>query len=197
MSSEVKEVKKGKFKDTIDSLVVAFVIAMIIRAFIIQAYKIPSGSMLNTLLIGDHILVNKLAYKFGKPKRGDIIVFEWPVEPEKDFIKRVIATPGDKFQLINKKVYINDKPLNEPYAIYKSSFILPGNFTPRDNTESFIIPKGYYFVMGDNRDSSYDSRYWGFVSEDKIKGKAWIIYWSWDFRDGFKLRLNRVLKVIH
>jgi len=191
-----ENVKKGKIKDTIDSLVVAFVIAMVIRAFVLQAYKIPSGSMLNTLLIGDHILVNKLAYKFGKPKRGDIIVFEWPVEPDKDFIKRVIGLPGDKVQIINKQVYINDKLLNEPYVLFQSNFVLPANFTPRDNTENFIVPDGYYFVMGDNRDTSYDSRYWGFVSEDKIKGKAWIIYWSWDLRNGFEVRLNRVLKII-
>ncbi|MGA1862412.1 signal peptidase I [Deferribacter thermophilus] len=191
-----ENVKKGKIKDTIDSLVVAFVIAMVIRAFVLQAYKIPSGSMLNTLLIGDHILVNKLAYKFGKPKRGDIIVFEWPVEPDKDFIKRVIGLPGDKVQIINKQVYINDKLLNEPYVLFQSNFVLPANFTPRDNTENFIVPDGYYFVMGDNRDTSYDSRYWGFVSEDKIKGKAWIIYWSWDLRNGFDVRLNRVLKII-
>ncbi|MGA1846442.1 signal peptidase I [Deferribacter abyssi] len=189
--------KKNNIRDTIDSLVVAFVIAMIIRAFVIQAYKIPSGSMLNTLLIGDHILVNKLAYKFSKPKRGDIIVFEWPIEPSKDFIKRVIGVPGDKIQIINKELYVNDKKVMEPYVIHTSGFTLPGNFTPRDNTPAFVVPKGFYFVMGDNRDSSYDSRYWGFVSEDKIKGKAWIIYWSWKFSGGFELRLNRILKTIH
>lgn len=191
-----RHIKKSKFKDTIDSIVVAFVIAMIIRAFFLQAYKIPSGSMLNTLLIGDHILVNKAAYLFSKPKRGDIIVFEYPLEPEKDFIKRVIGLPGDKIKMVNKQVYINSSPLPQNYVRYESDFVFGGE-NPRDNFEEFTVPKGKYFVMGDNRDSSFDSRYWGFVSEDMIKGKALLIYWSWQFSPNFELRLNRIFKFIH
>ncbi|UOD35333.1 signal peptidase I [Deferribacteraceae bacterium V6Fe1] len=190
------QIKKSKFKDTVDSIIVAFVIAMIIRAFFLQAYKIPSGSMLNTLLIGDHILVNKAAYLFTEPKRGDVIVFEYPIEPEKDFIKRVIGLPGDKIKMENKKIYINSKQLNESYVRYESDFVFKGE-NPRDNFDEFTVPKGKYFVMGDNRDSSFDSRYWGFVSKDMIKGKALLIYWSWQFSPKFELRLNRVLKFIH
>lgn len=201
--SEIKETstgeefkKKGKFKDTLDSIVVAFVVAMIIRAFFIQAYKIPSGSMLNTLLIGDHLLVNKTAYWFSKPKRGDIIVFEYPIEPEKDFIKRVIAVPGDRIRMENKKVFINGKPQDEKYVRYESDFVFPEYVNPRDNFPEITIPEGYYFVMGDNRDASFDSRFWGFVKESSIKGEALIIYWSWQFGDKFELRLNRLLKII-
>jgi signal peptidase I len=188
--------KKGKLKDTIDSIVVAFVIAMIIRAFFIQAYKIPSGSMLNTLLIGDHILVNKTAYWFTQPKRGDIIVFEYPLEPDKDFIKRVIAVPGDKIKMINKVVYLNGKPLNEPYTRHESDFVFPEDINPRDNFKEITVPQGYYFVMGDNRDSSFDSRFWGFVREKAIKGEALVIYWSWNFGDKFEFRPNRLLQII-
>ncbi|MEF3254211.1 MAG: signal peptidase I [Deferribacterales bacterium] len=193
--AEIKP-QKNKFKDTIDSIVVAFVVAMIIRAFFIQAYKIPSGSMLNTLLIGDHLLVNKAAFWFKKPQRGDIIVFEYPLEPEKDFIKRVIAIPGDRIKMVNKKVYLNGKPIDESYVRYESEFILPEQVNPRDNFPEITIPEGYYFVMGDNRDASFDSRFWGFVSEKSIKGKALIIYWSWQFGDKFEIRFNRLLKLI-
>ncbi|MDK2791539.1 MAG: signal peptidase [Deferribacteres bacterium] len=189
--------KKNKFKDTIDSIIVAFVIAMIIRAFFLQAYKIPSGSMLNTLLIGDHILVNKAAYLFTEPKRGDIVVFEYPIEPEKDFIKRVIGLPGDKIRMENKKLFINGKSYDENYVRYESDFVFNSKENPRDNFDEFTVPKGKYFVMGDNRDSSFDSRYWGFVSRDMIKGKALLIYWSWQFSPEFELRLNRILKFIH
>ncbi|PMP71286.1 MAG: signal peptidase I [Calditerrivibrio nitroreducens] len=196
MSQEEVVVKKNRFKDTIDSIVVAFVVAMIIRAFFIQAYKIPSGSMLNTLLIGDHILVNKVAYLFTKPKNGDIIVFEYPLEPEKDFIKRVIAVPGDRIKMVNKKVFLNGKPLNESYTRYESEMVFPEYMNPRDNFEEITIPKGYYFVMGDNRDASFDSRFWGFVPEKSIKGKALIIYWSWNFGENFEFRFNRLLKLI-
>ncbi|MGB9732183.1 MULTISPECIES: signal peptidase I [Calditerrivibrio] len=196
MSQEEVVVKKNRFKDTIDSIVVAFVVAMIIRAFFIQAYKIPSGSMLNTLLIGDHILVNKVAYLFTKPKNGDIIVFEYPLEPEKDFIKRVIAVPGDRIKMVNKKVFLNGKPLNESYTRYESEMVFPEYMNPRDNFEEITIPKGYYFVMGDNRDASFDSRFWGFVPEKSIKGKALIIYWSWNFGEKFEFRFNRLLKLI-
>lgn len=189
--------KKHRFKDTIDSIVVAFVIAMIIRAFLLQAYKIPSGSMLNTLLIGDHILVNKAAYYFSKPKRGDIIVFEYPLEPEKDFIKRVIGVPNDKIKMVDKKVYINSKPLEEEYVRYATDTIIYNKDNPRDNFGEFTVPEGKYFVMGDNRDSSFDSRYWGFISEDKIKGKALLIYWSWKFEPEFEIRFDRILKFIH
>ena len=188
--------EKGRFKETIDSIVVAFVIAMIIRAFCLQAYKIPSGSMLTTLLIGDHILVNKMAYLFNDPKNEDVIVFEYPMDPSKDFIKRVVGIPGDKIKIVNKQIYRNDKKIDETFARFSSytTYYLDNN--PRDNMEEFIVPKGYYFVMGDNRDSSFDSRYWGFVNKKMIKGKAYIIYWSWHFKPDFDIRFNRMFKII-
>jgi signal peptidase I len=190
------EDKKNKFRETIDSIVVAFVIAMIIRAFCVQAYKIPSGSMLNTLLIGDHIIVNKLAYKFKKPAFQDIIVFEYPLDPAKDFIKRVIGCPGDKIKVENKILYRNGNPVDEKYVIHNdtSGFNVPDN--PRDYVTEFTVPKDYYFVMGDNRDSSFDSRYWGFVNKNLIKGEAWFIYWSWQLGNNFIIRFNRILKPI-
>jgi signal peptidase I len=190
------EEKSNKFKETIDSIVVAFVIAMIIRAFCVQAYKIPSGSMLDTLLIGDHIIVNKLAYKFKEPAFQDIIVFEYPLEPSKDFIKRVIGCPGDKIKITNKVLYRNGQPVDEKYVIHKDTWgvVIPDN--PRDYVDEFTVPKDYYFVMGDNRDSSFDSRYWGFVKKDLIKGEAWFIYWSWQLGDNFTIRFNRILKPI-
>jgi signal peptidase I len=187
---------KNKFKETIDSIVVAFVIAMIIRAFCVQAYKIPSGSMLDTLLIGDHIIVNKLAYKFKEPDFQDIIVFEYPLDPSKDFIKRVVGCPGDKIKIENKKLYRNGKLINEKYVTHKDTSDFNISRNPRDYVNEFIVPKDYYFVMGDNRDSSFDSRYWGFVNKKLIKGEAWFIYWSWQFGNDFTIRFNRILKPI-
>jgi signal peptidase I len=193
VSKKVK--KEGKFKDTIDSIIVAFVIAMIIRAFFVQAYKIPSGSMLDTLLIGDHILVNKMAYVFSKPKVNDIIVFEFPLDPSKDFIKRVVGVAGDKIKIVDKKLYRNGKYVKEDFTKYKTDVVIPGNISPRDNLDEFTIPEGYVFCMGDNRDASFDGRYWGMVNTDLVRGKAFIIYFSWQ---GFSdIRFNRILKFIH
>jgi signal peptidase I len=193
VSKKVK--KEGKFKDTIDSIIVAFVIAMIIRAFFVQAYKIPSGSMLDTLLIGDHILVNKMAYVFSKPKVNDIIVFEFPLDPSKDFIKRVVGVAGDKIKIVDKKLYRNGKYVKEDFTKYKTDIVIPGNISPRDNLDEFTIPEGYVFCMGDNRDASFDGRYWGMVNTDLVRGKAFIIYFSWQ---GFSdIRFNRILKFIH
>jgi signal peptidase I len=169
---------------------------MIIRAFCVQAYKIPSGSMLDTLLIGDHIIVNKLAYKFKEPDFQDIIVFEYPLDPSKDFIKRVIGCPGDKIKIENKKLYRNGKLINEKYVTHKDTSGFNISRNPRDYVDEFTVPKDYYFVMGDNRDSSFDSRYWGFVNKKLIKGEAWFIYWSWQFGNDFTIRFNRILKPI-
>jgi len=188
---------KSKLKDTVDSIIVAFVIAMIIRAFFVQAYKIPSGSMLDTLLIGDHILVNKLAYVISKPKYKDIIVFEYPLEPSKDFIKRVVGVPGDTIRLDGTHVYRNGQLLKENYAKYMDTNSLNSFINSRFHTERFVVPENKYFVMGDNRDSSFDSRYWGFVNESMIKGKAFIIYWSWDTSNGIDIRFDRMFNLIH
>lgn len=187
MSEEIKEQKEqeaetpAQKKDTFfDSLVVAVVIAMIIKGLLLQTYTIPSESMVGTLLKGDFILLNRLAYVFSEPERGDVVVFEYPLEPSKDFIKRIVAAPGDRVMLKDKELYINGEKQNEPYKQTNGLMPMPDTITPKDNFAEFTLPAGKYFMMGDNRDNSYDSRFWGFVDESRIKGKALIIYWSLD-----------------
>lgn len=184
--------KQGKLWEYTKAIVTALILALIIRTYVIQAFKIPSGSMLQTLLVGDHILVNKFIYGvklpfsdkrilvFTKPKRGDIIVFKYPEDPSRDFIKRVIGVEGDIIEERNKIVYVNGKPLNEPYVQHTDNSMRIGGIEPRDNFGPYLVPKNKLFVMGDNRDQSYDSRYWGYVDMKDVKGKAFIIYWSWD-----------------
>ncbi len=195
-------------RETVESIVIALVLALFIRTFVVQAFKIPSGSMEPTLLIGDHLLVNKFIYgihvpftdirflSLKRPKRGDVIVFEFPGDRSKDFIKRVIAVEGDTVEIRDKKVYVNGKPVNDTHAFYADNRILPKGIDPRDNFGPVKVPKDSYFVMGDNRDKSYDSRYWGFVQTKDLVGKALIIYWSWDPED-HSVRFNRIGKVIH
>jgi signal peptidase I len=210
------EVKKNtaniKVKSTVreyaEALAIAILLALFIRTFVIQAFKIPSGSMKPTLIIGDHLLVNKFSYgiriplidrfliQFNKPKRGDIIVFKWPKDESKDFIKRVIGIEGDVIEIKNDILFVNGKKVVTEYiAKYNDNDI-----SEADRYEEFLggtkhyildqyvkyedfgpvtVPENTVFVMGDNRDNSQDSRYWGFVSLNKIKGKALIIYWSW------------------
>jgi len=197
--------QKSSLRENIEAIIIAVIIAMFIRTFIIQAFKIPSGSMLETLQIGDHILVNKFIYGIkipftdGKvlvsikdPKKGDIVVFKYPEDPSKDFIKRVIATGGDTVQIINKKLYVNDKPVNDQeYVSHKSSQIYSGMVSPRDNLRKIKVPENKLFVMGDNRDNSHDSRFWGFVDLKAVKGQAFIIYWSWN-KSEFGVRWSRI-----
>ncbi|MEN6485564.1 MAG: signal peptidase I, partial [Syntrophobacteraceae bacterium] len=166
-----KTYSKSTTRECIEAIIIAFLLAFFIRAFVVQAFKIPSGSMKPTLLVGDHILVSKFMYgikipfvekdlvRFSDPGRQDIIVFRYPVDPSKDFIKRVIGLPGDKVRIEDKKVYVNDKLLNEPYAVHTDKRILPSNVSPRDNMATIIVPPNNLFVMGDNRDESYDSRF--------------------------------------
>jgi signal peptidase I len=198
---------KSVFREYAEAIVIAAVLALFIRTFVVQAFKIPSGSMKNTLLVGDHLLVNKFLYgthipfthiiimKIRDPKRGDIIVFKYPEDESKDFIKRVIGTPGDVVQEIAKKIYINGKPIPEPYTIYRDDEILPKSMGPKDNFGPIFVPPHKYFMMGDNRDRSHDSRYWGFVDESKIIGKAMILYWSWD-GDGTLIRWDRIGRIV-
>jgi len=199
------EKKKSSLRENTEAIIIAIIIAMFIRTFIIQAFKIPSGSMLETLQIGDQILVNKFIYGVkipftdGKilipvknPEKGDIVVFKYPEDPSKDFIKRVIATGGDTVEIINKTLYVNDKLIeNEPYAIHSQKEIIPAAFSRRDNLRKFSVPLNNLFVMGDNRDNSHDSRFWGFVDLKAVRGKALIIYWSWN-KDKFGVRWNRI-----
>ena len=172
--------------------------------------------MKNTLLVGDHILVNKFVYgiklpilnkellHFRDPERKDIVVFRYPVDPSKDFIKRVIGLPGDTVRIQDKKVYVNDQLLVEPYVVHSDPRILPASVSPRDNMDSILIPPHSLFVMGDNRDESFDSRFWKFVDMDELKGEAFIIYWSWN-GDGkltwnpteSYIRWNRIGNLLH
>ncbi|RZB35306.1 MAG: signal peptidase I [Desulfobacteraceae bacterium Eth-SRB1] len=195
--------KKSVLRENIEAIIIAIVIALFIRTFVVQAFKIPSGSMQQTLLIGDHILVNKFIYgvkipfirktiiPVKNPKHGDIIVFKFPEDPDKDFIKRVIGLAGDVIKIRNKQVYVNNIKLNHDYGIHMDPHIISGAFQPRDNFGPVIVPDNSLFVMGDNRDHSYDSRFWGFVDLKAVKGKAFIVYWSWD-KGNFGVRWNRL-----
>ena len=184
--------EKSVVREWVEAILIAVILAFTIRAFVIQAFKIPSGSMTPTLLVGDHILVNKFIYgttipfthkkifPFKKPQKGDIIVFICPVDRKKDYIKRVVGIEGDKLEIVDKKLFINGSLFDIPNAVNTDETIFPKNTLARDNYGPVIIPEDSLFVMGDNRDESYDSRYWGFVHLKEIKGKAFIIYWSWD-----------------
>jgi signal peptidase I len=198
--------QKSIFREYAEAIIVAILLAFAIRVFVVQAFKIPSGSMIPTLLIGDHILVSKLSYgfqwpadcklqwnvppvncytsttviEFGKPQRGDVIVFRFPEDEEKDFIKRIVGTPGDTVQLRNKVVFVNGQPLDDKAFTQRiDPGIIDSTINSRDNFGPVTVPEGSYFVMGDNRDQSLDSRFWGYVREEKIRGKAFRIYWSW------------------
>ncbi len=230
-SSPVSEEGEGEgsnksiIREYAEAIVIAIILAFVIRVFVVQAFKIPSGSMIPTLLIGDHILVSKLAYglqwptdckmqvsfppitcysskimwKFGDPQRGDIIVFRFPEDEEKDFIKRIIGLPGDTIFTKNKVVYINGQPLkDEAYTQRIDPGIIDGHINQRDNFGPITVPENSYFVMGDNRDQSLDSRFWGFVKMNKIKGKAFMSYWSWNGQGTWAdwVRWERIGKLI-
>ena len=202
-NDDIRKKKKSGLRENIEAILVAIVLALFIRTFVIQAFKIPSGSMKETLKIGDHILVNKFIYgvkipflqttiiPITNPKRGDIVVFKFPEDPSKDFIKRVIGVAGDVIEVRDKKVYVNNKLLNHDFGMHTDSYIFPASVQPRDNFGPVVVPPHSLFVMGDNRDQSYDSRFWGFVDLKAVKGKALIIYWSWD-KDNFGVRWNRI-----
>ena len=232
--------KKSKIREYFEAITIAIFLALLIRAFVVQAFKIPSGSMIPTLLVGDHILVSKFIYGinipltdtrtliFKQPQKGDIIVFSFPKNREKpectsvtanissrlqnawengnpvylfqddckDFIKRVVGIGGDKIEIKDKKVYVNDTLQNEPFIEHSDPNIEKAT---RDNFGPFKVPHNNVFVMGDNRDQSYDSRFWGVVSMEEIKGKAFIMYWSWNNEGSFldKVRWSRIGRLIH
>jgi signal peptidase I len=204
---DAQKKKKGLLRENVEAILIAIVLALFIRTFIVQAFKIPSGSMKETLQIGDHILVNKFIYGVklpftGKtlvpikdPQRGDIIVFKFPEDPSKDFIKRVIAIGGDTVAVRDKQVFINDQPVYYSQAEYVDSKIWPAVAQPRDNFGPKVVPPNSLFVMGDNRDQSYDSRFWGFVDLKAVKGEAFMIYWSWD-NDKFGFSWDRLGKFL-
>ena len=204
---EKEKGKKHIIREYAESILIAIVMAIVIKTFVVQAFKIPSGSMIPTLKIGDHILVNKFIYgtklpftdrviiPMKSPSRGDIIVFKYPDDESKDFIKRVIGLPGDTVEIKDKTVHINGKPLEESYPIHGDKMVYPSGLQPRDNFGPIVVPQGSYFAMGDNRDFSLDSRYWGFVTLNKIKGRAFIVYWSWNGEDSW-VRWERIGKLI-
>jgi signal peptidase I len=187
--------QKSTVREYFESIVIAVILALFVRTWVVQAFKIPTGSMENNLLIGDHLLVNKFVFgpttgaferrvlPMREPRRGDVLVFKYPDEPDRDFIKRVIGLPGETLELRAKKIYINGQPLDEPYV----HFLEPAHeaqeitsFDVRERYGPVTVPEGQYFVMGDNRDNSQDSRYWGFLPRSYIKGRALMIYWSYE-----------------
>jgi signal peptidase I len=200
--------QKSTLREYAEAILIALLLALFIRTFVVQAFKIPSGSMMNTLLIGDHILVNKFIYgvknpftgatwiPFKNPQRKDVVVFKYPVNPKQDYIKRVVGVPGDTIEIRDKKLYVNGELQNEEYAIYLDNRIIPGTVQKRDNMGPITVPEQSLFVMGDNRDNSYDSRFWNFVDFSSVKGKAFILYWSWD-KENFSVRWNRLADLVN
>lgn len=161
------------------------------KANILQAYKVPAGSMIPTLMIGDCFLADKSVKDVDDVKRGDIVVFAYPDDPRKDYVKRVIGLPGDVIEIRSKQVFINGIQYEEAYTTYADEHTLPESIAARDNMKPINIPENALFVMGDNRDLSNDSRFWGFVPESHLKGRASVIYWSWD-RKNSKVRWDRI-----
>ena len=205
MSSLLQSKKrKPLWLEYAEALVVALVLALFIRTFAVQSFKIPSESMLQTLLVGDYLLATKFSYglkipftdyyfyKGDDPQRGDIVIFEYPKDPGMDFIKRVIGLPGDVIEVRDKQLYRNGEAVQESYV----QFLQPDVVEPvRDNYGPVTVPPGKYFVMGDNRDNSMDSRSWGFVDRKAIHAKAWRIYWSWAGFDDIRWgRIGRLLQ---
>ncbi len=216
---EPREMPKGVFRDYFETIVICVIFVVFARAFVFQQSKIPTGSMIPSLLIGDYIMVNKFIYSPTRGpiesallptreiQRGDIIVFKYPEEPEVDYIKRVVGLPGEFIEVRNKTVHINGVPLDEPYKIHQTDLppdqwtkVTEGEmlFAASENTprqwmgrrsksfdfEQTLIPEGHYFCMGDNRDNSKDSRTWGPVPRENVKGKAFIIWWSFSGEEG-------------
>ena len=208
ISTTVKLKKKSTFREYAEAAAIAVLLAFFIRTFVVQAFKIPSGSMKPTLLIGDHILVNKFIYglkipftdrylvQIKRPKRGDIVVFKWPTDENKDFIKRVVGIDGDKIAIIDDVLHVNGEKIVTQYVekyedrdltradkylelLGECKHYILDEHTKHENHGPVTVPENSVFVMGDNRDNSHDSRYWGFVSLSKLKGRAIIIYWSW------------------
>jgi signal peptidase I len=215
--------QKSALQEYAEAFGIAVILAVVLRAFFIQAYKIPSGSMEPTLLVGDHIIVNKLIYGFRVPDsffgmtpfqgeipygkylfqiepvhRGDVVVFVFPPDPTKDFIKRVIGVPGDTVQVKAGRLYLDGQEVADPHAHFE---IPPEDRSPSSERDYFgplKVPAGHYFMMGDNRDRSYDSRFWGLVDRDDVEGRAMFIYWSWDSDSTsmMAVRFSRFFKVI-
>lgn len=198
--------KRSTLREYFETIVFTAIIALFITRFVVEAYKIPTGSMENNLLIGDHLLVNKFVYgidpegrslfPYKEVKRGDVVVFKYPEDPETPFVKRVIGLPGENVEIRGRVVYINNRPLRENYTHYINPDSLSDYYGPKK------VPAGHYFVLGDNRDNSRDSRAWGYVPRSHIMGKAFVIYWSFvtdrneHKRTGFKDRVEQIRDVV-
>lgn len=208
--------EKSVVREYTEAIVIAVLLALFIRSFVVQAFKIPSGSMLSTLQIGDHLLVNKFIYgvklpvtgtvviPWKDPKRDDIVVFKYPKDRATDYIKRVVGVAGDTIEIKNKQVYVNGKAVENPYIQFTDKNIMKASAGPRDNMGPVKVPEHSLFMMGDNRDNSYDSRFWGFVPLKDVLGKAFILYWSWDLQkplmsvDRFtSIRWSRIGDIVH
>ena len=188
---------KSTIREYFESIVIAVILALFIRTWVVQAFKIPTGSMEQNLLIGDHLLVNKFVFSptanyvedmflaVGDVERGDIIVFKFPEEPERDFIKRVIGLPGETLEMRGQRVYIDGEPLDEPY-LHKQLSGGEANHIVQDQWQNFgpvSVPRDHYFMMGDNRTNSQDSRFWGPLPHSYVKGKAMVVYWSYEVEE--------------
>ena len=199
---------KSILREYTEAIIWSFVLFLFIRTCAVQSFKIPSESMLNTLVIGDCLFVNKFIYgikvpftnfrlpKLRNPQRGDVVVFRFPLDRSKDFIKRLVGVPGDKIQIRDKQVYVNGTLYQNPHELHTDTRILPQGIAVRDNFGPIEVPANSYFMMGDNRDNSYDSRFWGFVPSEDIVGLAFFKYWSWDSNKWLP-RLNRIGRLIN
>jgi len=219
-TKEKKERDRSVFREYFELIAETAVFVFFVMTFVVQASQIPTPSMEDTMLVGDFLLVNKISYakpqvpleKFILPsqkiEKNDLIVFKSPEEPKKDIVKRVIAVAGDKIEIIEKQVYINDKPIPDEHKIHRDPHIYSRedyynpNMTRRDNFGPAVVPPGHCFVMGDNRDNSWDSRFWGFLPVDLIKGRPWIIFFSYaaeenaHLKNSLKDRLNKYFRFI-
>jgi len=216
--SKTRVKRKSTLREYAEAILVAVALTLVIRTFVIQAFRIPTGSMEDTLLVGDFLFVNKFLYAapipftdartpaIRQPRRGDILVFKYPKDPSRDFIKRVVGLPGDTIEIKDKVVFVNGEPQPQTFVKFTSSRIQPKEYQNpviyppgagnRDNYGPYVVPQGNYFMMGDNRDNSDDSRFWGPLDGHLIKGKALFIYWSWN-KEKMRPRLSRLGRIIH
>jgi signal peptidase I len=190
---------KSTLREYLEAIILAVVLTIVIRGLVLQAFRIPTGSMEDTLLVGDFLFVNKMVYgseidiglggerffyyrfpAIRDPKAGEVIVFRYPEDPSRDFIKRCVALSGQQVEIRDKVLYVDGKAREEPYVVHKDPRVIPRETQPRDNFGPYVVPQGHLFMMGDNRDNSHDSRFWGALPRELVKGKAMFIYWSWD-----------------
>jgi len=198
---------KSLLREYVDTALYAVILTLLLRVFVVQAFRIPSESMVPTLLVGDFLFVNKFEYGpklpfthvrlpgITHPKLGDVIVFQYPQDPSRDYIKRCVATGGQTVEVKDKALYVEGKKRDEPFVIHGDAMVQPAAFGPRDYFGPFTVPPGNLFMMGDNRDNSNDSRFWGPVDFDLVRGRAMFIYWSWDGDRNWP-RFQRLFKAI-